>query len=118
LTASRLGATLRRSMSGSGGGTLRAGDAGRPAGAPEYPLAVPIGFAQGDGLTSSLGREQVRFTTAARLAPGERLEGRLRLPLPEGAVSLGFVARVVAVAPLAEGSYAVTARFEALEPVA
>jgi hypothetical protein len=105
-------------MSGPGAETMRHGDAGGPAAAPEHALAVPIAFAQGSGLTSSLGREQVRFTTAARLAPGERLEGRLRLPLPEGEVSLGFVARVVAVAPLAEGSYAVTARFEALEPVA
>lgn len=82
-----------------------------------HSVELPISFEGGAGVTSSVGREEVRFATDVPLAPGQRLSGTLRAPGEPGEVvtTLRYVARVTAVRlPPEAGGFLVEARFEQL----
>ena len=101
-------------------GASRPGDGATPA-ASDYPVALPIVLEGGAGLTRSVSREELRFSTDLALAGGQRVAGHLRFPgLAEAAgLVLRFVASVACVRPAEPpgGLFEVRARFERLDLV-
>jgi hypothetical protein len=87
--------------------------------APDYPVELPVALEGGAGLTRSVSREEVRFSTGVALAAGQRVAGLLRFPgLAEAAgLVLRFVASVAWVRPPDPpgGLFEVGARFERLD---
>lgn len=63
--------------------------------APRHAAAVPVGFDGGEGTTLDMSSGGVRFATAARPAPGDRLE--LMLGFQADGVVLRARARAVRV---------------------
>ena len=107
-------------------GEARANGTGRPGdGAafvvPDYPVELPVVLEGGAGLTRSVSREEVRFSTDLALAGGQRVAGHLRFPgLAEAAgLVLRFVASVACVRPAEPPGdlFEVRARFERLDLV-
>jgi hypothetical protein len=103
---------------------IRANGASRPGDDPAPPatgylLELPISFGDGAGVTRTVSREEVRFTTGAALAGGQRLAGVLRFPAEGEAAGLvlRFVARVACIRPsdMAGDAFEVMARFEGFD---
>jgi hypothetical protein len=103
---------------GHANGASRPGNGAAPA-APDYPVELPIVLEGGAGLTRSVSREEVRFSTDLALAGGQRVAGVLRFPdLGEAAgLVLRFVAAVACVRPPDPPGelFEVRARFERLD---
>ena len=83
-------------------------------GASRYPIAAPVAWDQGQGLTENLSTTGVFLVTTKAVVPGQVL--RLALSLPREATPLiahGVVVRV----ELHRDGYGVGVRLESLMPV-
>jgi hypothetical protein len=86
--------------------------------AVRHVVELPITFGQGSGSTQIVSREEMEFTTSARLAAGDRIAGYVRFPgdgLPD--TILHYAAVVVLTRRRSEAGalLVVVARFERLQ---